>query len=158
MTPKVTPVAFAHYSVTTVIIRLAGAVPRAGIYVFPDGVTLATVIKMTHVAEEDDVSNHSILSRQLSNGDIVEVSPRKQQHVEIIVNTMKTQERTLLGIPLDPDRMDAADWEALPGIGPALARVIITDRQKNGVFGSLQTLHRVPGMGQKKILAVKKFF
>lgn len=64
---------------------------------------------------------------------------------------MPAAQRVALGIPLHPDRMQGADWEALPGIGPKLAERIERDRQKNGDFGSLQGLLRVQGVGQKRV-------
>jgi competence protein ComEA len=44
---------------------------------------------------------------------------------------------------------DAAALEALPGIGPALARRIVEDRALNGPFGSAEGLQRVRGVGVK---------
>jgi len=64
---------------------------------------------------------------------------------------MPAAQRVALGIPLHPDRMQGADWEVLPGIGPKLAARIDQDRQENGDFGSLQGLLRVSGIGQKRL-------
>jgi competence protein ComEA len=74
------------------------------------------------------------------------------------VKTMKAGERILLGIPLDPDQMDRADWEDLPGIGPKLARKIVEDRQIYGDFHTAEAIRRVPGMGEGKFNAIKKYF
>lgn len=49
--------------------------------------------------------------------------------------------------PLDLDRATEAQIEALPGIGPALARRIVSDRERKGPFGSLAALDGVPGVG-----------
>jgi len=67
------------------------------------------------------------------------------------VSWMPAAQRMALGIPLHPDQMQGADWEALPGIGAKLAERIDRDRQKNGEFGSLQGLARVAGIGQKRL-------
>lgn len=48
---------------------------------------------------------------------------------------------------VDLDRADAASMERLPRIGPALARRILEDRQRNGAFGGLDGLQRVRGIG-----------
>lgn len=64
----------------------------------------------------------------------------------------------LLGIPLDPDQMDRADWEALPGIGPKLAKNMVDDRQIYGDFHTVEAIRRVPGMGEKKFNTIKKYF
>lgn len=49
--------------------------------------------------------------------------------------------------PVDVDVADAATLEALPGIGPALARRLVEDRGRHGPFGSLDGLARVKGVG-----------
>jgi competence protein ComEA len=49
--------------------------------------------------------------------------------------------------PIDVDRADSAALDALPGIGPALARRIVQERDKCGPYGSLRELERVRGIG-----------
>ena len=82
----------------------------------------------------------------------------KDEHIEIAINKMKAKERMILGIPLDPDAMDLADWDSLPGIGSRLAKSIVDDRHKNGDFGSVEALKRVPGVGEGKLKGIIKYF
>lgn len=49
--------------------------------------------------------------------------------------------------PVDMDIATADEIEKLPGIGPALAKRIIKDRESNGPFGCLAALDRVKGVG-----------
>lgn len=49
--------------------------------------------------------------------------------------------------PVDVDRASASELEALPRIGPALARRIVEDRDARGPFGSLEGFQRVRGVG-----------
>lgn len=51
--------------------------------------------------------------------------------------------------PVDVDVADTRSLEALPGIGPALARRIVDDRAQRGAFGSLEALGRVRGVGPR---------
>jgi competence protein ComEA len=48
---------------------------------------------------------------------------------------------------VDVDTAAAPTLERLPRIGPALARRIVEDRERNGPFGSMNALQRVGGIG-----------
>jgi competence protein ComEA len=49
--------------------------------------------------------------------------------------------------PLDLNRASQDDLERLPGIGPGLAARIVDSRARRGIFGSVEDLRRVRGIG-----------
>jgi competence protein ComEA len=49
--------------------------------------------------------------------------------------------------PLELNHADVAALEALPRIGPSLARRIVEDRERNGPFHAVEELERVHGIG-----------
>lgn len=51
------------------------------------------------------------------------------------------------GAPVDMDTASAELMELLNGVGPALAKRIVADRDSFGSFGSLEELRRVRGIG-----------
>lgn len=155
---KVMPAAFLHYSSGATLVRLQGCIPNPGIYSFPENVNIATVINMTAPSINEKISDKSLLKRKLTSGEIINAVAKGNQHIDIIIYKMKARERMLLGIPLHPDEMDLADWESLPGIGPKLAKDIMEYRQKYGDFGSFDSLQRVPGMGERRLDALRSYF
>ena len=58
---------------------------------------------------------------------------------------------------IDPSRASAAELERLPGIGPALARRIVSDRDQRGPYRSPEALLRVPGIGPKTLGRIRSF-
>ena len=54
--------------------------------------------------------------------------------------------RRLFGLPLDPNRADAATLETLPGIGPVRAAAIVDERRRRP-FARVGDLARVRGIG-----------
>jgi len=51
------------------------------------------------------------------------------------------------GCPLDPNLASVNDFDALPGIGPALAQRIAAYRESHGPFAEIDGLTQVPGIG-----------
>ncbi len=56
---------------------------------------------------------------------------------------------TLLRI--DVNVADERELSLLPGVGPVLARRIVSNRERQGQFGSVDELQRVHGVGPKTI-------
>jgi competence protein ComEA len=64
--------------------------------------------------------------------------------------------------PLTPHGIDintasAAEFDRLPGIGPAYAERIVLDRDANGPFDGVDDLVRVKGIGPKKLEKIRPF-
>lgn len=55
----------------------------------------------------------------------------------------------------DINRMDSADWERLPGIGPVLAQRIVRFREGLGGFGAVEQLAEVYGIRDSLFQALK---
>lgn len=58
------------------------------------------------------------------------------------------------GERIDVDTAGLRELERLPGIGPALARRIVADRQTRGAFGGIAALGRVAGIGPATLAAL----
>jgi competence protein ComEA len=56
---------------------------------------------------------------------------------------------------LNMNRATWVEWAQLDGIGETLGRAIIADREQNGPFASVEELTRVPGIGPKKLAAIR---
>jgi len=80
--------------------------------------------------------------------------PDSSAYAELIPATdsllaLEERRRTPLapGERVDPNRADEVELSRLPGVGPALARRIMDDRERRGPFRRLDELARVPGVG-----------
>lgn len=56
---------------------------------------------------------------------------------------------------IDINKCGYYDFEALPGIGPALAQAIIVYRDSVGRFESIQDIEKIKGIGPAKFNAIK---
>jgi competence protein ComEA len=57
--------------------------------------------------------------------------------------------------PVDVNRATVDELDELPGVGPATAAAIVTERERNGPFASIDDLDRVPGIGPAKLAALR---
>lgn len=53
------------------------------------------------------------------------------------------------------NRATAAELEALPGVGPVLARRIVEYREAHGSFSEIEDLLDVPGIGEAKLATLR---
>lgn len=58
---------------------------------------------------------------------------------------------------VDINRATAAELEALPGIGPALAAAIVGHRDEHGPFVAVESLLDVSGIGEAKLAGLRDF-
>jgi competence ComEA-like helix-hairpin-helix protein len=57
--------------------------------------------------------------------------------------------------PVDLNRASAEELARLPGVGPALARRIVEERERRGRFDSPEALRGILGLGPKKLGAIR---
>ena len=55
------------------------------------------------------------------------------------------------------NKANAQDLESVPGIGPSTAEKIVTYRNENGKFSSIDDLKNVTGIGEKKLESIKDY-
>ncbi len=59
--------------------------------------------------------------------------------------------------PIDLNTADSAALETVPGIGKSLSQRILTFREKNGPFQSVDDLLKVQGVGEKSIQKLRPY-
>jgi competence protein ComEA len=151
--------AFRALSSGMVTVKVSGELLHPGIYVVPANSLADSVIKMAvPLRPLKQYNSNTAAGRPLPNGSAVKLLEQPDGSLLLVVNQMTVSERIVLGIPLDISTMGEADFERLPGIGPALARRIITYRHKNGGILSLCDLVAVDGIGEKKYKMLLHYF
>ena len=140
------------------LIKVSGDVRHPGIYEVPVNSVTVYVIKMAlPVKPLGLVKNESIAAVPLLDGQAVNLDALPDGTYQITVGRMTVPECMVLGIPLDISSMSEADFDRLPGIGPALARRIVAHRQLNGGILHFNDLMAIEGMGEKKLELIRPF-
>lgn len=139
-------------------VKVTGVQDKGGVYCLPEGSSLWSVIIMAPHGIRGESAKHLGSTHRLKDGDWVVFESIGSEPAGISVKKMSVAEMMLLGVPLDPAIMTESDWERLPGIGPALARRIVLDRQYNGAFRSVRDLERISGIGRVTVNRIERYF
>ncbi len=129
-----------------VTVHVTGAVARPGVYELPDGARVQDVIELAGGATDDGDPDSINLAAVLGDGARVYV-PVIGEDVPL---APVAGESAPPG-PVDVNRASIAELDSLPGVGPSTAAAIVTERERNGPFVSVDDLDRVPGIGPVKL-------
>ncbi len=136
-----------------VLVHVAGSVIAPGVYVLTPGARVrdAVVAAGGPAAEAD--WNALNLAAVVVDGTRVYVPAVGEEVVE--VGPVGAGDGAQPVGPIDVNRASVEQLETLPGVGPATATAIVTERERNGPFVNVDDLDRVPGIGPAKLAALR---
>jgi competence protein ComEA len=150
--------AFRAFSNEKILVKISGDVRHPGIYEVLDKSLAESAIKMAGPYRSFKSTINSRSAPTLRNGSAVTLTIQPDGLQLIIYGVMTVSERLVLRIPLDIETMTEADFDRLPGVGPALARRIIEYRQINGGILRVEDLEMIEGIGEKKFEMLRGYF
>lgn len=142
-----------------IYVKVSGEVLHPGVYEVPVNSVAESVIILagrTSPLKRYEITPPAV--RYLLNGSAVNLSVQPDGSLLLTMGQMTVPERMVLGVPLDISTMGEADFDRLPGIGPALARRITVYRQNNGGILRVEDLAAIKGIGQKKYKMLGTYF
>jgi competence protein ComEA len=131
------------------VVDVAGAVPRPGVYELPDGSRVNDAVEAAggFLAEADKANIN--LAAPLEDGQKLDIPFLPGAATAGVPQS--TPNPTAINI----NTADAATLETLPGIGPTLAQAIIDYRETSGGFYFIEDIMNVPGIGPSKFEDIK---
>jgi competence protein ComEA len=133
-----------------VFVEVRGALPAPGVYAFGHPPSLTEVWRQSGspgLAPPAPAPGQAEQPGQIASGSLVTISP--DGHYRL--GRMAGAQLLTLGLPLELNTASAADFIALPGIGPALAQRIVDYRTAHGPFKKTDDLRQVSGIGPTKL-------
>lgn len=147
-----------------VFVHVVGAVRRPGVYELPAGSRVGEALELAGGVLGSGRADAINLARVLQDGEQVRVPTQEEAERAAAsgapaggagVAAGAAEPRASPGGRVDLNTADEALLDTLPGIGPATAQRIVQDRSANGPFRRVDDLLRVPGIGPKKLDALR---
>ena len=148
-----------------IIIHITGAVKTPGIVKLDEGSRIEDAInKAGGLTEDADISRVNLayvledgtkikIPSNLDVGDLQDDVLSNDSGEEIIEENEKTSQNSFINI----NKATEQDLQKLPGIGPSLAYRIISYRNENGKFSTVEDIKNVNGIGDSKYENIRDF-
>jgi competence protein ComEA len=139
----------------TVVVHVAGAVRAPGVVTLPAGARVVDAVEAAGGPRPRADLDRLNLAAVLTDGQRVLVARRGDPPTPPLPGDATTSAPAPAPgaalAPVDVNTAGIAELEALPGIGPALARAIVEERARRGGFASVDELLAVPGIGDARL-------
>jgi competence protein ComEA len=136
-----------------VLVHVAGAVRRPGLYELTDGERVADAIKAAHGARPRADLDGLNLASPVTDGMQVLVPKWSESGPAPVAPAGASPAPEIVNI----NSSDQATLETIPGIGPVTAMAILEYRASVGSFGSVDELIDVTGIGPATLEAIRPY-
>lgn len=131
-----------------VVVYITGAVPRPGVYALAQGSRVQDAISAAGGFLADAEKSGINLARLVEDGEQLDIPYMEGSSPVLIPPPAPTEAPSLSGSDLiNINIASQSELETLPGIGPTTAQKIITYRQQNGPFVTIDDIINVSGIG-----------
>jgi competence protein ComEA len=139
-------------------VHVAGAVRRPGVYRLTAGARVQDAVRRAGGARPGADVNAINLAAKVADGQQVVVPVRAPRGAAPAAGVAGGEgaEAAAGNAPISLNSATAEQLDTLDGVGPATARKIIEWRTQHGGFRSVADLGQVPGIGPKKLAALRE--
>jgi competence protein ComEA len=135
-----------------VLVHVAGAVRRPGVYRLRAGARVADAVERAGGARRRADLSAVNLAAKVEDGRQVLV-PRRGG---VASASSAPGAPAAPAAPIDLNAATLEQLDTLDGVGPITAQKILDYREEHGSFGSVDELGQVPGIGEKRLAALRE--
>ena len=141
----------------SVVVHVIGAVKIPGVYELPLGSRVLDAVDRAGGLHKNAAPEAVNLAAEVIDGQQLRIPLRGERSVPAVqAPDAAAPNAGAPGGMLNINTATSAELEALPGIGPALAKRIIDFRQSNGAFKNLAELDAVSGIGPAMLATLRQ--
>ncbi len=138
----------------TIVVEIKGEVMKPDVYTLSEGSIIKDLIEMAGgLTEEADISNIN-RAKEINNHDLIIIRNINDVNIDIEAENNEVNEESGDG-KISINDSDISKLKEIPGIGEVKANSIISYREKNNGFKSIEELKNVDGIGEKTFEKIK---
>ena len=138
---------------------ITGAVENPGVYEIGPNARLFNLVELAGGLRHDADSSKINLAKQVADGDHFHIETVKQNassssastSVAVPAKSGTSSKKGSETVIVNVNTAGEEELQALPGVGPVLAKSIVEHRKSHGSFKSAEDLLDVSGIGKKKL-------
>jgi len=134
------------------VVDVAGAVRHPGVYTLPAGSRVKDAVARAGGATAKGDPNGINLAAPLQDGTQIVVPAKGAAGAAVVA---AGADGSTPAVPVNLNSATAEQLDTLDGVGPATAQKIIEYRTQHGGFRTVDDLGQVPGIGPKKLAALR---
>jgi competence protein ComEA len=154
-TPAAGRISLSVPSTQSALVDVTGAVRRPGVYTLHDGDRVQDAVRLAGGATARADLAAINLAAKVADGQQIVVPPHGPSGTPVGGTTATGVAETAPGTPISLNAATAEQLDTLDGVGPATAQKILDYRREHGGFRSVEDLGQVPGIGPKKLAALR---
>jgi competence protein ComEA len=144
-------------SVKEIQVHVVGAVEKPGVYKLNQGARIIDAVSMAGLLDEAE-QDALKLAAIVSDGQTVNVPYKLTDEEKNMAGQLAGSNAVRIDSANNLVNINSADMTqlcTLPGIGPGLAERILSYRETNGQFATVDDIKRVSGIGDKRFQDIK---
>jgi competence protein ComEA len=138
-----------------IVIEVDGRVNQRGMIQIEEGGMLLEALQKAGGTIGDLSLQADLLQARIERSSRLQVLPDGEGKGKISLEPLAPSKQKVLSLPVSLNTAGVEELDTLAGIGPRTARAIVEYRETYGRFTSVEELLRVPGIGPKKLAALR---
>ncbi len=138
-----------------VMVEVDGSVNQKGMVQVESGSSVVEVLEKAGGIKGEISLPPEALAMKVEKSLRLRVVPEGEGKGRVSLEPLAPPQLKVLSIPIPLNTAGEEELDTLPGIGPATAQAIVEYRETHGKFSSPEDLLKVPGIGPKKLAALR---
>ena len=140
-----------------IYILITGIIKKPGVYAFDREPSVLELITRAGCKKEKMIDTQLCTTyHHIAQGTSVQITA-EGGHLRVTTKQMPAPYKITLRIPIAINAARLEELDAIPGIGPTLAKKIITYIAAHGPFKTREEIKNVPGIGERRYQEIKHY-